>query len=157
MRRCVFLDRDGVINVKPKRGEYILSWEQFRLIPAAADWIRIFKALGYLVIVVTNQRCVALGQLALEELNLLHANMLGGLAALGAHIDDVYFCPHAEGDCDCRKPKTGMVTAAAAKWDIDLTQSLMIGDSFLDEEMARRCGLRFVAVAEGRVVDSVQE
>jgi len=86
-RRCVFMDRDGVINEKPRPGEYIESWAEFKLIPAAVDWIRLFNALGLLVIVVTNQRGVALGRVNPKELNRMHARMRKQLAGLGARIE----------------------------------------------------------------------
>ena len=156
MRRCVFLDRDGVINVKPPDGEYVRRWEEFRLIPAAVDWIRLFNALDLLVVVVTNQRGVARGLVAPEELERIHANMREQLLGLGARIDDVFCCPHEKDVCDCRKPRPGLVQAAARKWDIDLARSVMVGDSPSDEELARRCGMRFIAAAGGRVVDSVE-
>jgi histidinol-phosphate phosphatase family protein len=154
MRRCVFLDRDGVVNYKPKAGEYVRSWEEFQLIPAVADWIRLFNALDLLVIVVTNQRGVALGLMTPEELTRIHKNMQDRLLDLDARIDDVYCCPHDEGVCDCRKPRPGLVLEAARKWGVDLGQSILIGDSLSDQELAQRCGMRFVAVAEGRVVNS---
>jgi D-glycero-D-manno-heptose 1,7-bisphosphate phosphatase len=156
MRRCVFLDRDGVINYKAKPGEYVRTWEEFRLIPAVVDWIRLFNALDLLVIVVTNQRGVALGLVAPEELGRIHENMRDQLLALGARIDDVFCCPHAEGVCECRKPRPGLVLEAARKWDIDLARSITIGDSVTDRELAQQCGMRFIAVADGRVVDSLQ-
>ena len=83
-RRCLFLDRDGVINAKPPAGQYILRWEDFRLIPEAVSWIRLFKAAGFLAIVITNQRCVALGLLSGEDLQALHDRMCAELAAQGA-------------------------------------------------------------------------
>jgi len=156
MRRCVFLDRDGVINVKPRAGEYVRSWEEFHLLPAVVDWIRLFNALDLLVIVVTNQRGVARGLVAPEELERIHKNMCDRLLELGAHVHDVFCCPHEEGVCDCRKPRPGLVLRAARKWDIDLARSILIGDSASDREVAQRCGMRFIAVAAGRVVDGVE-
>jgi histidinol-phosphate phosphatase family protein len=152
MRRCVFLDRDGVINYKPRDGAYIRRWEEFHLIPAIVDWIRLFNVLDLLVIVVTNQRGVALGLVDANELARLHQNMIDQLAEAGARIDDVFCCPHAEGVCECRKPAPGLVLQAARKWDLDLARSFLIGDSARDQQLAQRCGLRFIAVAEGRVI-----
>lgn len=151
-RRCVFLDRDGVINVTPPAGKYICRWEDFELIPSIVDWIRLFRALGFLVIVVTNQRSVALGLVTAEAVEEIHRRMREELEALGAPVDDVYCCSHAEGTCDCRKPRPGMVEAAAAKWDIDLAGSVMVGDSDRDEQLAANCGMRFVEVRGGNVL-----
>ncbi len=155
MRRCVFIDRDGVINEAPVPGEYIVRWDDFRIIPAVVDWIRLVRALGYLVIVVTNQRCVALGLASLATVDDIHRRMSDELAARGAPVDDVYCCPHEEGACDCRKPKPGLVTAAAAKWNIDLKQSIMIGDSDRDRGLAANTGMTFVEVHGGSVTDVV--
>jgi D-glycero-D-manno-heptose 1,7-bisphosphate phosphatase len=155
MRRCVFLDRDGVINFKPAQGEYIRTWGEFRLIPSVVDWIRLFNALDLLVIVVTNQRGVTLGQIDPEELARIHDKMRRELLGLGARIDDIFCCVHEEGVCNCRKPRPGMVMEAARKWDIDVTQSVLIGDSTRDEELALACGMAFVAVHEGNVIGRI--
>src|SRR4051794_4340380 len=129
MRRCVFLDRDGVINVKAKPGEYIRTWEEFRLIPTIVDWIRLFNALDLLVIVVTNQRGVARALMSMAELDRIHKSMCATLASQGAHIDDVFCCVHDNGVCECRKPLPGMIQSAEQKWKIDTAGSIMIGDS----------------------------
>ena len=151
-RSCVFLDRDGVINVKARRGEYIRNWSEFHFLPNITDWIRLFNALGHLVIVVTNQRGIALGVIQDRDLEEIHREMVKELAQRGARIDDVFCCPHGEGTCNCRKPKPGLVLRAQEKFDIDLRRSLMIGDSASDEELARRCGLRFLSAENGRLV-----
>ena len=150
-RRGVFMDRDGVINVAPPPGEYLRSWQEFRIIPGVADWIRLFNALDLLVVVVTNQQGVAKGLTRLEDLEEIHRNMVVELRQLGALIDDIYCCPHQDNTCDCRKPRPGMVRSAAEKWDVDLTRSLMIGDSETDRQLAVNCGLRFVHVKNGVV------
>lgn len=151
-RRCVFLDRDGVINVKIE-GDYVRSWEQFQFYPAIFDWIRLFNALDFLVIVVTNQRGVALGKMSESDLGAIHAAMLAELSALGSRIDDIFVCSHHSGDCECRKPKPGMVYQARDKWDIDLAQSLLIGDSDSDRDLAAACGLRFLRARNGSLAE----
>ncbi len=150
-RRCVFIDRDGVINVKAPDGCYVCDWGQFEWIPPTIDWIRLFNALDYLVIVVTNQRGVSRGLISSQTLDAIHTKMIEELAAKGAVIDDIFVCPHSLDACECRKPKPGMIHAACAKWDIDLAESIMIGDSPSDEELARNCGMRFVGVCDGNI------
>jgi D-glycero-D-manno-heptose 1,7-bisphosphate phosphatase len=145
------MDRDGVINVAPPPREYLRSWQEFRFIPGVADWIRLFNALDLLVVVVTNQQGVAKGLTRREDLMEIHRNMVMELRQLGAFIDDVYYCPHQDNTCDCRKPRPGMVRSAAKKWDIDLTRSLLIGDSETDRQFAANCGLRFVHVQNGMI------
>ena len=154
MRRCLFLDRDGVINAAPPAGEYIERWEDFRLLPEVVSWIRLFKAAGYLAIVVTNQRGIALGRHTEADLLALHEKMRAELAAHGAELDDVFYCPHAEGACNCRKPLPGMVLEAQQKWDIDLSASLLVGDGERDRLLAERCDIPFVLVRDGRVVSA---
>ncbi len=137
--RCVFLDRDGVINEKAPPHQHILSWGEFRFLPNIADWIRIFNALGYLVIVVTNQR-----GLTRESLEEIHGRMIRDLSQRGARIDDVFVCPHEDDSCECRKPKPGLVLQAQRKWELDLAKSLMIGDSDDDAAVAAACGMPFL-------------
>ena len=153
-RRAVFLDRDGVINLKPPAGDYVRRWSEFQLVPTIAGWIRLFNVLDFLVIVVTNQRGIARGLMSQKDVEEIHTNMLAELAALGARIDDIFYCPHDGDDaCECRKPNIGMVVAAQKKWDIDLTGSLMIGDSDKDAELAARCCMKFLRVDEGHFMD----
>ena len=153
-RRAVFLDRDGVVNMKPPAGDYVRHWRDFRLVPTIAEWIRLFNALDLLVIVVTNQRGIARGLMRREDVEEIHAKMLTELAVCGARIDDVFYCPHDRDECACRKPETGLVEQARAKWNIDLAGSLMIGDSDKDAELAARCGMKFLRVDEGRFISS---
>jgi D-glycero-D-manno-heptose 1,7-bisphosphate phosphatase len=152
MRRCLFLDRDGVINAAPPRGEYIRHWDEFRLLPEVVSWIRLFKAAGYLAIVVTNQRGIALGIMTEADLLALHEKMRAELVSQGAILDDILYCPHAEDACNCRKPLPGMVMEAQRKWDIDLSASLLIGDGERDRQLADRCGIPFVMVRNGRAI-----
>lgn len=135
----MFLDRDGVINEKAPPHEHIRSWGEFHFLPNIADWIRIFNTLGYLVIVVTNQR--GLARASVEE---IHDRMIRELSQSGARIDDVFVCSHEEGSCECRKPKPGLVLQAQRKWDLDLAKSLMIGDSDDDAAVAAACGMPFL-------------
>ena len=153
-RGCVFLDRDGVINVKPPLGKYIGSWEEFHLLPTVTDWIRLFNVLGYLVIVVTNQRGVALGLTSREAVETIHTRMVDELARRGARIDDVFYCPHDESACMCRKPLPGLIEAACQRWGIDLSKSLLIGDSDRDSSLANAVGVPFVRVQEGSIVET---
>jgi histidinol-phosphate phosphatase family protein len=150
-RRCVFLDRDGVINVKLPEGEYVRRWEEFQFLPGIVDWIRLVNALGYLVVVVTNQRGVARGLMRPEDVEAIHARMVAELGRAGARIDGVLVCPHEEGACDCRKPRPGLVREAQRCWDIDLAGSLLVGDSECDRRLAAACGLPFVRVQDGRI------
>lgn len=154
-RRCVFLDRDGTINAAPAPGDYLRKWEEFRFLPGIVDWIRIFNTLGFLVIVVTNQRGVARGLIRPDDLDEIHRKMTMEIERAGGRIDEILCCPHEEGACACRKPRPGLVLDAQARWEIDLPASLLIGDSELDRDLAARCGMSFVRVCGGRVVETV--
>jgi D-glycero-D-manno-heptose 1,7-bisphosphate phosphatase len=151
-RPGVFLDRDGVINRKPRAGEYIRSWQDFELIPTTVEWIRLFNALDLPVIVVTNQRGVALGLMQQPEVDEIHDKMVQELSRRGARIDDVFCCPHEKDTCECRKPQPGLVLKACGKWNLDLARSILIGDSEIDRKLAENCGIRFILVSEGRMV-----
>lgn len=153
-RRCIFLDRDGVINVSPPPGQYVSRWAEFELLPTVVDWIRLLNVLEFLVIVVTNQRGIARRLVRYEDVCDIHARMTALLAERGARIDDVLMCPHDVGQCDCRKPNVGLVVQAQQKWGIDVARSIVVGDADSDRELAARCGMRFVLVSGGRIVDT---
>jgi D-glycero-D-manno-heptose 1,7-bisphosphate phosphatase len=147
MNRAAFLDRDGVINHAASEGKYIIRWEEMCFLPGVAEAIRLLNTSGFLVMVVTNQRCVAKGLITIEDLKLLHEKMRGKLAAVGAMIDRVYFCPHdIEPPCSCRKPAPGMLLAAARDHDITLHESWMIGDSTSDIEAGINAGCKTARV-----------
>lgn len=150
-RKAVFLDRDGTIVVHEP---YLSSPNQLKLLPNASHGIRLFKEYGYLIIVITNQSGVARGFFDEKRLTLVHRKLMDMLEDEGVVIDDLYYCPHhTEGiiehykvDCDCRKPKPGMILDAARKYHIDLTQSLMIGDSETDMLAGKNAGCRCVLI-----------
>jgi histidinol-phosphate phosphatase family protein len=152
-KRCaVFLDRDGVINFKAPEDDYIRNWEGFRFIPGVEHWIRMFNSLGLLVIVVTNQRGIARGLVGRGDVEDIHARMVAELARRGARIDDIFCCPHNNGECECRKPAPGLIHQAREKWNLDLEKSIVIGDSDSDARLAAGCGMAFFLVQEGRFV-----
>src|ERR1700676_858431 len=144
MNKAAFLDRDGVINQKaPTEDEYITRWEEIQLIPGVVEAIALLNRASFLVIVVSNQRCVAKGLLTTAELEAMHQRMCCELQAAGAKIDGVYYCPHEEEPpCSCRKPEPGMLFAAADEHQVDLTSSWMIGDSEKDVQAGRSAGCR---------------
>jgi D-glycero-D-manno-heptose 1,7-bisphosphate phosphatase len=149
MSKAVFLDRDGVINRKPPRGSYITRWEEMHVLPDVADGIELLNKVGFRVIVVSNQRCVAKGLVSAAELESIHQRMCEQLAAAGAKIDGVYYCPHETWlECDCRKPAPGMLLAAARKHRLDLTASWMIGDSEIDIEAGKSAGCKTARLLE---------
>jgi D-sedoheptulose 7-phosphate isomerase len=147
---AVFLDRDGTINRKPPEGEYVTAWGAFEFLPGAKDGLRLLGELSVPLIVVTNQRGIALGRMTGADVDGIHRQMLSELEASGVRLSGVYVCPHDDGECDCRKPAPGMMLAAQQEVDgIDLTQSVMIGDSGTDMEAAARAGAGRIRIGNG--------
>jgi D-glycero-D-manno-heptose 1,7-bisphosphate phosphatase len=143
----VFLDRDGILNRKPPEGEYVTSWEQFQLLPGVEDAIAAINRSHRKAIVVTNQRGVALGLYSLDDLARMHEQLRDRLAARGAHLDAIYVCPHQSGQCNCRKPLTGLFEQAFRDFPkANPANSVMIGDSLRDIEAGHRLGMRTVLV-----------
>jgi len=144
VNKAAFLDRDGVINRKaPTEDEYVTSWDEVQILPGVAQAIIQFNRVGFLVIVVTNQRSVAKGLITEAGLNSIHQRMYDELARAGAIIHRIYYCPHElEPPCDCRKPQPGMLLRAACTYGIDLSTSWMIGDSDNDVAAGQNAGCR---------------
>ncbi len=149
MNKAVFLDRDGVINSKMPEGQYVTRWDEMHFLPGVTSAIARLKKDGFLVIVVTNQRCVAKGLLTAAEMDAIHHRMRQELTTSGAIIDAVYYCPHEKTPpCNCRKPAPGMLLSAAREHQIDIVASWMIGDSCIDVEAGRSAGCRTALLAE---------
>ena len=116
-------------------------------LPGVAEAIALLNRAGFRVIVVSNQRCVAKGILTIGELDSIHQRMCRELAAMGAQLDGIYYCPHEEQPpCGCRKPEPGMLFAAAHEHEVDLSSSWMIGDSEKDVEAGRSAGCRTMRI-----------
>ena len=157
-QRAIFLDRDGTINVS--KG-FISKADDLELIPGTIDAIKAINNSGALAIVITNQPVISRGECSFEELHNIHNKLKTLLGEKGAFVDDIFYCPHHpdkgfEGevpelkfDCECRKPKTGMIDEAVKKYNIDLSKSYMVGDSTMDLETARNAGVKSVLVDTG--------
>jgi D-glycero-D-manno-heptose 1,7-bisphosphate phosphatase len=145
MRKAVFLDRDGVINRKPPEHDYVKQWEELELLPTAAAAIKKLKEAGYFVFVITNQRGVARKLMTAEMVEEIHERLNVRLREAGAEIDAFYWCGHDYyHECNCRKPKPGLVHQAAREWGVDLADSWMVGDSEVDMECGLASGVRTV-------------
>ena len=153
MNKAAFLDRDGVINQKAStEDDYITRWEEMRILPGVVEAIALLNRASFRVIVVSNQRCVAKGLLTASELDSMHQRMCNELAAAGAKIDGVYYCPHEEQPpCSCRKPEPGMLLEAAVEHQVDLSSSWMIGDSEKDVEAGRSAGCKTARILRPQV------
>ena len=154
-RAAVFIDRDGTIN---EQKGYINHISRFEILPGVAEAIRLLNDLGFLAIVVSNQSGVARGYYPLELVHEIHALLKKTLKEeAGATVDAILFCPHyPQGvvpefsmDCECRKPKTGLIDQACTSFDIDLSRSFMVGDMCSDMEFANRAGIKGILVKTG--------
>ena len=143
--RACFLDRDGVINIAYP-GRYVSSISEFEMIEGVPGAIKLLNDAGYLVIVITNQQGVGKEEFSQATLEDIHNYMMVEVELQGARIDWVYFCPHIEGTCTCRKPKPGLFYKAAEDYNIDLEKSLMIGDSVTDGQAAMAAGCNSVQI-----------
>ena len=141
---AVFLDRDGTIC---KDVHYMRSPEQFELLPGVAEGIRLLNEIGVKVIVTTNQSGVARGYFTEQDLEKIHERMIEELSKRGAKIDAIYYCPHHPDDnCECRKPKIGMLKKAGADFELNLDECFVAGDKRLDVETARNVGCTSVLI-----------
>ena len=150
-QKAIFLDRDGTIN---KYVGFLRDINEFELLPGVADAIRRINNSGYLTIVITNQPVIARGEVTLEELAEIHRKMETLLGAEGAYLDGIYYCPHHPKrgfvgecieykiECECRKPKPGMLLQASRDFNIDLSQSWMVGDGKHDVGAGKAAGCR---------------
>ena len=170
-QKAIFLDRDGTIN---RYVDFLTTPEDFELLPGVAEAIRKINKSGYLCIVVSNQPVIARGECTFEELQVIHDKMETLLGKEGVFVDAIYYCPHHpdkgfEGerpeykiDCACRKPKPGLLLQAAKDWNIDLSQSYMIGDSERDVEAGKNAGCKQAILIEqdscqalSKVIDNI--
>jgi histidinol-phosphate phosphatase family protein len=147
---AVFLDRDGVINEDPV--EFVTRPEELRLLPSSAQAIARLNAMGVPVLVCSNQSGVAKGLYTLDTLARISERLQEMLRAYGAHIDAFYYCPHDDADqCDCRKPKPGLLLRAAEEHGVALERSVFVGDSWRDIVAGRAAGVKTVLVLSGHV------
>ncbi len=147
MKPCIFFDRDGTLI---EERHYLSEPAQVKLIPGAAEAVRLAREAGFLTVVLTNQSGVGRGYFPAEAVEAVHRRMEGLLAKEGATLDRIYVCPHApEDNCPCRKPRTGLVEQAARDLDVDLHRSWMVGDKPADIELAANAGMRGVLVMTG--------
>jgi histidinol-phosphate phosphatase family protein len=148
--RTLFLDRDGVINVRVP-GEYVKTPDEFFPAEGMTDAIRMLSAHFDCIVVVTNQAGISKGLMTEEDLDLIHEKMKGLIAEAGGRIDGIYYCPHSsQAGCPCRKPASGMAWMAQIDFpEIEFEDAWLAGDSVADIEFGKRLGMRTVLI-EGK-------
>lgn len=142
MTKAIFLDRDGVINDGSLY--YTYKIEDFHFNEGVFEGLRLLRDAGFIFVVVTNQAGIAKGEYTKEDVEILHAYMCEEFKKEGITITDVFYCPHypeISGQCECRKPGTKMIDDAVKKYDIDKSQSFLIGDGTRDIEAATKAGI----------------
>jgi D-glycero-D-manno-heptose 1,7-bisphosphate phosphatase len=149
--KVVFLDRDGVINEYPGHGEYVTNHRQFNFIPGSIEGIRKLKNKGFKLFVVSNQAGVSKGLYSQKDLEIITNKMVKGLKKKGVEVDGVHYCMHRnEDNCDCRKPKTGLLEEAIKDFVHKTKHTFFIGDSFRDMNAARAFGAKTILVLSGK-------
>ncbi len=145
--KAIFLDRDGVIN--KELGDYVCKFEDFHIHEHNFEALKTLHSRGYLIIVATNQGGIAKGWYTLKELSKMHTHLISVYKAQGIEIADIYFCPHHPlftGDCDCRKPKPGMLLRGIEKFNLDPSKCYFIGDKITDVEAADAAGVNGILI-----------
>lgn len=141
MKKIAFIDRDGVINRKAEEHHYITQVKDFILNNGIFEVLRRLSDRGFEIIVLTNQRGIARNMMSEEDLSLIHAHMVRMFKEGNIEILDIFYCPHHENSCECRKPKPGLIHSANMKYEIDLGASILISDSEEDVNMGKMLGL----------------
>jgi D-glycero-D-manno-heptose 1,7-bisphosphate phosphatase len=153
---AIFLDRDGVII--ENRPAHVLGWDDVQFLPGALQALAAISATPHKIVIATNQSAVGRGLLTLAEAERLSERIVAQVAASGGRIDAVYMCPHRPADeCDCRKPRPGLVLRAAAELGLDLGRSLLIGDALTDLAAGEAAGIPTLALVKtGRGRDQLE-
>ena len=147
----VIVDRDGTLNERPPRAQYVTTPDEFVWLPGALDALRLLRESGHRVIVVSNQAGINRGALGAEDLEAIHASMRRDVEDAGGEIAAIYHCPHDwDEECECRKPRPGMLFEAQRDFHLDLTRTPFIGDDDRDGEAARAAGCPFEQVTDDR-------
>jgi histidinol-phosphate phosphatase family protein len=140
-KKIILIDRDGVINQKALKGEYITNWKNFSWVLGSREFMKEMSNDGYKFIVITNQAGIARGFMTNENASEIHQRMTEELAMIGVEILDIYMCPHHwDEDCQCRKPKPGMLLEASRDFHFRLDKACFIGDDVRDVECAEAAG-----------------
>jgi len=145
--KAIFLDRDGVIN--KKRDDYVKSIDELEIFPNVGEGISSLKKMGFLIIVITNQSVINRKIITVKELEKIHSSIQNNLKEYSCNIDRFYFCPHIPNEnCDCRKPKSGLLLQAITDFSINSSKSWMIGDCLTDIQAGEKVGCKSILLKD---------
>ncbi len=148
-KKTIILDRDGVINKKPPKADYVKSWSEFEFLPESVEGLKLLNDNGFKIIIATNQPGIARGLMKHEDLITIHDKLKSELEKNSVRIDGIYVCEHGWDDgCDCRKPNAGLLFQAANDFKLDLTKTFYVGDDERDMEAGTRAGCKTFLVSE---------
>ena len=158
-RKYIFLDRDGTVNVRPPKAEYVKAPDDFVWLPGAKDALKLLRDSGYELIFVSNQAGISRGAMSVEDYERVQENMLTDLKAIGVDVLASYYCPHGwDSTCECRKPRPGMLYQAQKDYSINLTECILIGDDVRDVITANNADMKGVLVDDGyTLLDAVKD
>ena len=151
----IFLDRDGVIN--ENRSDYVKSWSEFSFLPGSREAIAALTQAGHRIVVCTNQAGIAKGMISIETIEDIHQRMLAEIVRAGGYIEKVYYCPHGKDtQCECRKPRPGMLLRARDEIGLDLKDAVFVGDSITDVRAGLAAGVQCMLVLTGLGLEQLQ-
>lgn len=146
MKKAVFLDRDGTINVDHG---YVSKVEKFEILPGAIEGLKKMRSMNYLLIIISNQSGIGRGYYSIPDYEKVMETMHKQLSLQGIIIDDCFYCPHSpESNCSCRKPGTKMIDEAVRKWDVNVKESFFIGDKDSDMKAGKKSGLKTILISD---------
>lgn len=152
--KAIFIDRDGVINKDPggwTEHSYVTQWKDFHFLPGALDALALLKKSGFKVVIISNQAGVGKNLFSREDLDRVTVKMLAAINDHGGFIENVYYCMHKKEDnCNCRKPKTGMLEDAMKTYEAKPHETYFVGDSIVDVEAGTKLGIETVLVLSGK-------
>ncbi len=152
-RPAIILDRDGVLNEKAPRAQYVRNWAEFKWLPGAKESLRRLNGAGFKVIIISNQAGINRGAMTEKDLHDIHMKMVAEVEQSGGRIDAIYFCPHDwDQGCECRKPRPGMLFQAQHDFNLDLSRTLFIGDDERDAQAADAAGCLPALVSGNRTL-----
>ena len=150
-KKVIFLDRDGVINKKAPKADYVKCWDEFEFLPGSVEAITLLTKKGYELYIISNQAGIARGMMTTNDLEEIHKNMTNEIEKKGGKILGIYYCPHGwDEGCECRKPKPGMFFQAAREHHFDLTKTVFIGDDERDAEAGEAAGVKTILVSPNK-------